>query len=156
MLEATIPSLVDDGLVDRWRAGRIRHVMSILVQSAPYHLRDGDWTGAGTRDGLADRVTETLETFAPGIGSLVEARRVVTPLDLERDLGMTEGHPIHGEPALDQWFAWRPLLGFARYRMPLDGLYLCGPGAHPGGGITGRPGRNAAGAVLRDIGRRRR
>jgi phytoene dehydrogenase-like protein len=86
---------------------------------------------------------------------MVLARQVVTPLDLERDYGLTEGHPLHGEPGLDQFFAWRPLLGFARYRMPLRGLYLCGSGAHPGGGVTGAPGWNAAHAVLADLKARR-
>ena len=75
---------------------------------------------------------------------------MLTPADLEAQLGMTEGHPLHGEPSLDQWFAWRPLLGYARYRMPVDGLYLCGSGAHPGGGVSGLPGRNAAREILAD------
>jgi phytoene dehydrogenase-like protein len=92
-----------------------------------------------------------LETVAPGIGDRIVARQVVTPLDLERDLGITGGHPFHGEPALDQWFAWRPMLGLARYRLPLAGGYLCGAGSHPGGGVTGLPGRNAAREVLVDL-----
>ena len=81
----------------------------------------------------------------------------ITPLDLERDYGLTEGHPLHGEPGLDQWFLWRPLLGWARHRLPLEGLYLCGSGAHPGGGVTGGPGANAAREILVDWkkGRRR-
>jgi phytoene dehydrogenase-like protein len=91
-----------------------------------------------------------LESVAPGIGALVVARQVLTPMDLERDYGFTGGHPLHGEPSLDQWFAWRPMLGLAQYRMPLEGLYLCGSGAHPGGGVTGLPGRNAAREVLSD------
>jgi phytoene dehydrogenase-like protein len=147
-LEATIPSLVDPLLVDGAQAAGVRHVMSILVQSAPYRLRDGDWDSQ--RDALGDLVTRTLESAAPGVGSLVVARQVLTPLDLERDYGLSGGHPLHLEPGLDQWFAWRPLWGFARYRMPLDGLYLCGAGAHPGGGVTGLPGRGAARAVLSD------
>ncbi len=127
----------------------MRHVMSVLVQSAPYRLRDGDWDAE--REPLGDLVVRTLETAAPGISSLVVAREVLTPLDLERELGLPGGHPLHLEAGLDQWFAWRPLLGFARHRMPLDGLYLCGAGAHPGGGVTGLPGRGAARAVLRDL-----
>ena len=83
------------------------------------------------------------------------ARQVITPVDLEREYGMTGGHPLHGEPALDQWFAWRPLLGHARYRMPVEGLYLCGSGAHPGGGVTGGPGANAAREILADLKRAR-
>ena len=147
-LEATIPSLTDPLLVDGAAASGVRHVMSILVQSAPRVLRDGDWSTAV--DTLLDRTLAVLETVAPGIGRLVVARQVHTPADLERDLGMTGGHPLHGEPSLDQWFAWRPMLGYARYRMPLDGLYLCGSGAHPGGGVTGVPGRNAAREVIAD------
>jgi phytoene dehydrogenase-like protein len=147
-LEATIPSLVDPLLVDGAQAAGVRHVMSILVQSAPHGLREGDWDSQ--RDALGDLVVRTLESAAPGVGSLVVARQVLTPLDLERDYGLAGGHPLHLEPGLDQWFAWRPLWGFARYRMPVEGLYLCGAGAHPGGGVTGLPGRGAARAVLSD------
>jgi phytoene dehydrogenase-like protein len=147
-LEATIPSLTDPLLVDGAAASGVRHVMSVLVQSAPRQLREGDWTTG--RDILEQRTMAVLESVAPGIGDLVVARQLHTPEDLERDLGLAGGHPLHGEPGLDQWFAWRPLLGYARYRMPLDGLYLCGSGAHPGGGVTGVPGRNAAREVLVD------
>jgi phytoene dehydrogenase-like protein len=89
------------------------------------------------------------------VSGLVEDRLVLTPADLERDYGLTEGHPLHGEPGLDQFFAWRPMLGSARYRLPLEGLYLCGSGAHPGGGVTGGPGANAAREVFADLRRRR-
>ncbi|MFN2488249.1 MAG: phytoene desaturase family protein [Actinomycetota bacterium] len=147
-LEATIPSLVDDSL-----ASDGAHVMSVFVQYAPYHLRDGDWDER--RSELGDLVLRTLEDYAPGITDLVTERRVLTPLDLERDLGLTEGHPLHGEPGLDQFFAWRPLLGHAGYRLALDGLYLCGSGAHPGGGVTGAPGANAAREIFKDWKRRR-
>ncbi len=147
-LEATIPSLVDPLLVDGAQAAGVRHVMSILVQSVPHGLRDGDWDSQ--REALGDLAVRTLESAAPGVGSLVVARQVLTPLDLERDYGLAGGHPLHLEPGLDQWFAWRPLWGFARYRMPVAGLYLCGAGAHPGGGVTGLPGRGAARAVLSD------
>jgi phytoene dehydrogenase-like protein len=142
-LEATIPSLSDPTLTDNGR-----HVMSVIVQYAPYHLRGGDWDQE--RDGLGDLVLKTLEAYAPGLADRVVERRVITPLDLERDLGMTEGHPLHGEPGLDQFFAWRPLLGHARYRLgSIRGLYLCGAGAHPGGGLTGGPGANAARVIIR-------
>jgi phytoene dehydrogenase-like protein len=146
IVEATIPSLADPSLVEGARAGS--HVMSVVVQYAPYTLRDGDWDGS--RDELGDRAIATLETVAPGIGKLVTARQVLTPLDLERDYGLTGGHPLHGEPGLDQFFLWRPLLGHARYRMPLEGLYLAGSGAHPGGGVTGGPGQNAAREIVAD------
>jgi phytoene dehydrogenase-like protein len=145
-LEATIPSLVDPLLVDGAAASGVRHVMSVLIQSAPHTLRDGSWAIA--REVLAHRAMSVLESVAPGIGGLVVAQRVHTPADLEHDLGMTGGHPLHGEPSLDQWFVWRPMLGLARYRMPVAGLYLCGAGAHPGGGVTGIPGRNAAREII--------
>jgi phytoene dehydrogenase-like protein len=147
-LEATIPSLVDPLLVDGTASGGARHVMSVLVQSAPYALRERDWETE--REALGDLVLRTLETAAPGIGKQVVARQVLTPPDIEREYGISGGHPFHLEPGLDQFFAWRPLLGYARHRMPLKGLYLCGAGAHPGGGVTGLPGRNAAAAVLAD------
>jgi phytoene dehydrogenase-like protein len=143
-LEAVIPSLSDPTL-----APNGRHVMSVLVQWAPYHLRDADWDKE--REVLGDLVLKTLETYAPGVSNLVTGREVLTPVDLERDFGLTGGHVFHGEPGLDQFFAWRPLLGYARYRMPLPGLYLCGSGAHPGGGITGAPGANAAREILSDL-----
>ncbi len=148
-LEATIPSLVDPLLVDGAQGSGIRHVMSVIVQSAPRALRDGSWDDE--REALGDRVIDILDAAAPGFSSLVVARQVLTPLDLERQYGLSGGHPLHLEPGLDQWFAWRPLWGYARYRMPLRGLYLCGSGAHPGGGVTGLPGRAAARAVLTDL-----
>ncbi|MBI2237255.1 MAG: NAD(P)/FAD-dependent oxidoreductase [Actinobacteria bacterium] len=147
-LEATIPSLVDPTL-----APEGQHVMSVIVQWTPYRLREGDWDGE--RDGLGDLVVKTLEAYAPGLSDLITARQVITPLDLERDYGLTEGGPLHGEPGLDQFFAWRPLLGHARYRFGLEGLYLCGSGAHPGGGVTGAPGANAAREIAADLGKRR-
>jgi phytoene dehydrogenase-like protein len=106
-------------------------------------------------DAFADRVVGTLDQLAPGLTASIRAREVITPLDLERDYGMTGGHPLHGEAALDQWFLWRPFLGSGRYRLPVDGLYLCGSGAHPGGGVTGQPGQNAAREILSDLKRRR-
>jgi phytoene dehydrogenase-like protein len=143
-LEATIPSLCDPSL-----APDGKHVMSVLVEAAPRHLRDGDWPTE--RDRLADVTVKTLERYAPGLGELIEARQVITPEDLEHDLGLTGGHVYHAEPGLDQFFMWRPLNGQARYRFVLDGLYLAGSGAHPGGGITGGPGANAARQILRDL-----
>ncbi len=143
-LEATIPSIVDPSLSPDGA-----HVMSVIVQYAPYHLRAGQWDDH--RDRLGDLVLSTLEEHAPGLSGLVTHRQVLTPLDLERDYGLTEGHPLHGEPGLDQFYAWRPLLGHARYRLALDGLYLCGSGAHPGGGLTCGPGANAARAIASDL-----
>jgi phytoene dehydrogenase-like protein len=149
-LEATIPSLIDPSLVEGARADT--QVMSIHLQYAPYALREGSWDDH--RDEIGDLAIRTLETYAPGIGALVTARRVLTPLDLERDYGLNGGHLLHAEPALDSFFLWRPLFGHARYRLPVEGLYLAGSGAHPGGGITGQPGQNAAREILLD--RRRR
>ena len=129
-----------------------RHTLHAILQYAPYRLRMGEWDAL--RDGLAELALATLERYAPDIRTKVTGMKVLTPLDLERDYGLTEGHPLHGEAGLDQFFAWRPLLGLARYRLPVEGLYLCGSGAHPGGGITGGPGANAAREALADWKRR--
>ena len=142
-IEATIPSLTDPSL-----APEGKHVMSVVFQAAPYALRDGDW--ATERDRLGDVAVKALERFAPGFGELVEAREIITPADMESAYGLTGGHVQHAEPALDQFFAWRPMLGEARYRFLLEGLHLAGSGAHPGGGITGGPGANAARQILKD------
>jgi phytoene dehydrogenase-like protein len=150
VIEATIPSLVDPSLVAGAPDGT--HVLHAHVQWAPRSLRDADWDAC--RDALGDAVVRALEVVSRGIGDLVTARRVLTPLDLERDYGLTGGHPWHAEPALESFFAWRPLLGFADYRMPIGRLYLAGSGSHPGGGITGGPGQNAAREVARDLRRR--
>ncbi|MEX2275352.1 MAG: NAD(P)/FAD-dependent oxidoreductase [Actinomycetota bacterium] len=144
MLEVTIPTLNDPGL-----APDGHHVMSVLFQSAPYDLRDGDWEIE--EDRLAEITVKTLERYAPGLGELVVARRVRTPRDLEREVGLTGGHVYHGEPGLDDFFAWRPLLGHARYRFAIPGVFLAGSGAHPGGGVTGGPGANAAREILSDL-----
>ena len=151
VLEATIPSLADPSLVARAPAGT--QVMSVIVQYTPYALREGTWDER--RDQVGDTVLATLDEVAPGLSSLVTARQVLTLLDLERDFGLTGGHPLHAEPGLDQFFLWRPLLGHARYRFGLDGLYLAGSGAHPGGGVTGQPGKNAAREILSDFRKRR-
>ncbi len=143
-LEATIPTLLDPSL-----APEGRHVMSVLVEAAPRHLREGDWST--DRDRLSDIAVKTLERYAPGLGELIEARQVITPEDLETEYGLSGGHVYHAEPGLDQFFMWRPLNGQARYRFVLDGLYLAGSGAHPGGGITGGPGANAARQILSDL-----
>lgn len=143
-LDVTIPTLADPSLAP---AGR--HVLSAYVQYTPYALRTGDW--ASRRDEVGDAVLAQLERYAPGIGALVLHREVLTPVDLEQRYGLTGGHPFHGEPSLDQLFLTRPLLGWGRYRGPLPGLYLCSAGTHPGGGVTGQPGANAAREVLKDL-----
>jgi len=152
VMEATIPSLADPSLVQGAAPGT--QVMSVIVQYAPYALRDGAWDEQ--REAFGDRVVSALSAHAPGLAGLVTARQVLSPHDLERDYGLTGGHPMHGEHGLDQFFLWRPLLGHARYRLVLDGLYLAGAGSHPGGGITGQNGQNAAREILSDWKKRRR
>jgi phytoene dehydrogenase-like protein len=143
-LDVTIPSLSDPSLAP---AGK--HVMSIHAQFTPYVLRKGDWRTR--RDEVADAVLQTLEEYAPGLSGLVVGRQVLTPLDLEETYGLSGGHPFHGEHSLDQLFIARPLLGWARYRATIPGLYLCSAGTHPGGGVTGGPGANAAREILKDL-----
>lgn len=143
-LDVTIPSVADPTL-----APTGRHVMSVHVQFAPYALRGTDWSAR--REALGDSVMKTLAVYAPEIDRRVLHRQVLTPVDLERELGLTGGHIHHGELALDQLFTMRPLLGWARYRTPIRGLFLCGAGTHPGGGITGACGRNAAREILKDV-----
>jgi phytoene dehydrogenase-like protein len=149
ILEATIPSLADPSLVEGAKAGT--QVMSVIAQYAPYDPAGVD----AQREPFGDAVMGVLESVAPGIGKLVTHRQVLMPSDLERDYGLTGGHPLHAEAGLDQFYLWRPMLGHARYRIALERLYLCGSGAHPGGGITGGPGQNAAREILADFKRRR-
>ena len=144
-LEVTVPSLGDPAL-----APEGGHVMSVYVQFAPYKLAKGhDWNES--RATLKDIVLRTLDRAAPGIERLVEHAQVITPLDLERTYGYTGGHILHGDPSLDQLFTMRPILGWAQYRTPVAGLYLCGAGTHPGGGLTGGSGQNAAREILKDL-----
>jgi phytoene dehydrogenase-like protein len=143
-IELAIPSIVDDGL-----APRDQHVISAYVQYAPYHLRGRTWDAE--RDRLGDAATRTIARYAPGFESSIIARDVITPLDLERTYGLTGGHIFHGELALDQWFVTRPLLGWARYATPIANLFLCGSGTHPGTGLDGRSGANAAAAIARAL-----
>jgi phytoene dehydrogenase-like protein len=147
-LECTFPSLTDPGL-----APPGRHVLSVYVQYAPWALRDRTWAEA--REALTRDVLETLAQYSPDLPSLVLASQTITPADLEHEYGYTGGHIHHGEMALDQLYVMRPLLGWAQYRTPIRGLYLCGAGTHPGGGITGANGANAARIVLKDLRQRR-
>ncbi len=144
-LDVAIPTLQDPTLAP---AGK--HVMSVYVQFAPYKLAPGR-TWAVNRERLGSHVMQTLERHAPGIEALVEHRQIITPEDLERTYGLTGGHIFHGEHALDQLFTMRPILGWAQYRTPIAGLYLCGAGTHPGGGVTAGPGQNAAREIVRDL-----
>jgi phytoene dehydrogenase-like protein len=143
-LDINIPSLGDPSLAP---AGK--HVMSIHVQFAPYKLRQGDWTTR--RDEFASNVIDKLEAYTPNLREMIVASQVITPLDLEQRYGLSGGHIHHGEQTLDQFFTFRPLIGWAQYRTPLKRLYLCGAGTHPGGGVTGLPGANAAREISRDI-----
>ncbi|HEV2177039.1 MAG TPA: NAD(P)/FAD-dependent oxidoreductase [Terriglobia bacterium] len=142
-LDIAIPSVTDPSLAP---AGK--HVMSIYAQFAPYKLKGG-WPSE-QRAALGDAVVKTLAEYAPDLPSLILHRQVITPLDLEETYGLTGGHIFHGELALDQLFTMRPLLGWARYRTPIRGLYLCGSGTHPGSGLTGLSGANAAREFLKD------
>jgi phytoene dehydrogenase-like protein len=112
-------------------------------------LRQGDWTKRGEE--FADTVLKKLEEYAPGLRELIVEGQVITPRDLEEKYGLSGGHIHHGEQTLDQFFTFRPLIGWAQYRTPLKRLYLCGAGAHPGGGLTGLPGANAARELARDF-----
>jgi phytoene dehydrogenase-like protein len=121
--------------------------LGIFLQYAPYTLRESDWEAL--REPYADQVLALIEEYAPGFRSRILHRQVLTPLDLERRFGITGGNIFHGEMSLDQMFCMRPVAGWADYRTPIAGLYLCGSGTHPGGGVTGIPGHNAAREVIR-------
>ncbi len=152
IVEVLIPSTVDDTLAP---AGM--HVASLFCQHANPRLQDvlPGRTWDDVREEVADVMIGAVDGFAPNFRASVLGRRILTPLDLERDFGLTGGDIFHGALSLDQLFSARPVLGHANYRMPVRGLYLCGAGAHPGGGVTGIPGRNAAREILRDVRRNR-
>ncbi|HEY7657780.1 MAG TPA: NAD(P)/FAD-dependent oxidoreductase [Burkholderiales bacterium] len=141
-LDVVIPSLIDPAM-----APPGRHVMSIFVQYAPYHL-NGGWTDA-RRETFGDAVVDTLAEYAPNLKSAILHRQVITPADIERTVGLTEGNIFQGELALQQMFFLRPARAWASYATPIHGLYQCGAGTHPGGGVMGASGRNAALAMLR-------
>ena len=123
--------------------------MSIYMQYAPYKLRNADWDSQ--RDALGEAVIKTLAVHAPGLPDSIEAREVITPKDLEQTYGLTGGHIFQGELALDQLFTMRPVLDWARYRTPVGGLFLCGNGTHPGNGLTGASGANAAKEIIHEL-----
>ncbi|HZF17413.1 MAG TPA: NAD(P)/FAD-dependent oxidoreductase [Steroidobacteraceae bacterium] len=125
-----------------------RHMLTCFVQYLPWQPRASSWDRE--REALGDRVTAIIGRYAPNVPASVIARRVLTPLDLERTFGITEGNIFHGDLALEQMFFMRPVPGWSRYRTPIDGLYLCGAGTHPGGGVTGAPGYNAAQMILKE------
>jgi len=126
-----------------------KHIMTCFVQYVPYRLRHGTWDEH--RELLGDRVVKKIAEYAPNVPGAIIARQILTPLDLERTYGLTEGNIFHGDLSLEQLFFNRPVAGWSQYRTPVTGLYLCGAGAHPGGGVTGAPGHNCAHQVLRDL-----
>ena len=142
-VDCVVASNVDDSLAP---AGK--HIMTCFVQYVPYKLREGTWDEK--RELLGHRVVKKIAEYAPNVPGTILARQILTPLDLERVYGLTEGNIFHGDLSLDQLFFMRPVPGWSQYRTPIKGLYLCGAGAHPGGGVTGAPGRNAARQALRD------
>jgi len=142
LLELTIPTMYDASL-----APPGKHIMGIFLQYAPYTLREGTWDEL--REPFGDRVISLIEEYVPNIRKIIEHRQVLSPLDLERRFGITGGNIFHGEMSLDQMFVMRPVAGWARYRTPVQGLYLCGSGAHPGGGVMGAPGFNCAREMLK-------
>jgi phytoene dehydrogenase-like protein len=148
IIELNIPSTLDDSL-----APTGLHVASLFCQHVAPKLPDGSSWDVH-RERVADVMIDTVEKYAPGFRASVIGRQILSPLDLERTFGLPSGDIYHGALTLDQLFSARPMLGHADYRMPLAGLYLCGAGAHPGGGVTGAPGHNAARAVIRDLRRR--
>jgi phytoene dehydrogenase-like protein len=140
-IDIVIPSLTDPSV-----APPGKHVMSCFVQYAPYHLRGATWDDQ--REAFGDAVIDTLAEYAPNLRHIVRHRQVVTPLDLEREWSLSEGNIFQGELTLEQLFFLRPVPGWAQYRTPIGGLYMCGSATHPGGGIMGAPGRNAAMKIL--------
>jgi phytoene dehydrogenase-like protein len=142
-MDIVIPSMIDPSM-----APPGKHVMSIFVQYVPYAV-NGGWTDA-KREAFGDAVIDTLAQYAPNLKSFILHRQVITPADIERIVGLSEGNIFQGELALQQMFFLRPVPGWARYGTPIKGLYQCGSGTHPGGGVMGAPGRNAAFAILKE------
>jgi len=147
-LEIAVPSLTDPSLAP---AGQ--HVMSVYMQYAPYKLNDANWREL--RGALGDTVIKTIAQYAPDLPGKILQTQVITALDLEETYGLTGGQIFHGELALDQIFTMRPMLDWARYRTPIENLYLCGSGTHPGTGLTGASGANAAREIVKDLKARR-
>jgi phytoene dehydrogenase-like protein len=142
-VDCVVASNVDDSL-----APEGRHMMTCFIQYLPYQLAQGNW--ADRREELGDKVTAKIAEYAPNVPGSVIARKVFTPWDLEQTFGITEGNIFHGDVCMEQLLFMRPLPGWSHYRTPVSSLYLCGAGTHPGGGVTGAPGFNAARQVLRD------
>ncbi len=144
-IDMILPSVIDPGM-----APPGKHVMSCFVQYAPYQLRDGEWTDE-KREAFGDAVVDTLSEFIPNLKKIILHRQVLSPVDIERISGITQGNIFHGELSLSQLFFLRPAAGYAKYRTPIRNYYQCGSGTHPGGGIMGAPGQLAAFEILKDI-----
>jgi phytoene dehydrogenase-like protein len=142
-MDVVIPSLTDPSV-----APPGKHVMSCFVQYAPYHLKEGTWDAR--REEFGDAVIDAIAEHAPNIKDIILRRQVLTPLDIEREFGLTEGNIFQGELTLEHLFFLRPAPGWAQYRTPIRNLYLCGSATHPGGGIMGASGRNGAMRILKD------
>ena len=148
-IDCVIPSLVDDSLCPPGH-----HMLTVFIQYVPYHLREGTWDER--REAFTDSIIRQITRHMPDLPDLILGRTMLTPLDLERIYGLTEGNIFHGDLHAGALFSMRPVPRWSQYRTPIDGLYLCGAGAHPGGGVTGAPGHNAAMQVLRDTKGRRK
>jgi phytoene dehydrogenase-like protein len=143
-LDMSIPTVLDSA-----RAPGGKHLLSVVVRYAPYRLEEGDWDSQ--REAFGDHVIEIISQYAPGLSKSILHRQVLTPLDYERDYKLPEGSIYHGQMGLDQLLMMRPIAGYGRYRSPVEGLYFCGAGAHPGGGVTGAPGFNSAKVIAKDL-----
>ncbi|XP_057434902.1 uncharacterized protein LOC130727705 [Lotus japonicus] len=146
VIEMTIPSVLDKTISPPGK-----HVINLFVQYTPYKPLDGDWQDHDYRESFAQKCFTLIDEYAPGFSTSIIGYDMLTPPDLEREIGLTGGNIFHGAMGLDSLFLMRPVKGWSNYKTPLKGLYLCGSGAHPGGGVMGAPGRNAAHVVLQDV-----
>lgn len=146
IIEMTIPSVLDKTISPPGK-----HVINLFIQYTPYKPSDGSWEDSAYRESFAQRCFSLIDEYAPGFSSSIIGYDMLTPPDLEREFGLTGGNIFHGGMGLDSLFLMRPIKGWSGYRTPVRGLYICGSGAHPGGGVMGAPGRNAAHVVLSDI-----
>ncbi|GAB4849153.1 hypothetical protein Ancab_003961 [Ancistrocladus abbreviatus] len=146
VIEMTIPSTLD-----RTISPQGKHVVNLFIQYTPYEPSDGSWKDSAYREAFANRCFSLIDEYAPGFSSSIVGYDMLTPPDLEREIGLTGGNIFHGAMTLDSLFLMRPVKGWSSHRTPIKGLYLCGSGAHPGGGVMGAPGRNAASIVLLDL-----
>lgn len=144
-IDMVIPSLTDTSV-----APPGKHVLSCFVQYAPYKLKNGSWENR--REEFGNAVIETISQYAPNLKNIIIGKQVLSPWDIEQQIGLTEGNIFQGELSLEQLFFLRPVAGWARYRTPIKNLYMCGSATHPGGGIMGAPGRLAALEILKDLG----